>query len=155
MDEVKEWGIEALHRAIDGISCKTVVHICYGYGIEANIQWKETLGSEWRQYEETFPALNASRINQVSLECLNSKVPLSLLGLLERKEVLVGVIEVATNDIESPELVADTIKAASGHVDAERIVPWTNCGLAPLPRSVAEGKLKALGAGTALARSKI
>jgi len=155
MDEVKEWGIDALHRAIDGLSCTTAVHICYGYGIEANIQWKETLGAEWRQYEEIFPALNESRIDQVSLECLNSKVPLSLLGLLDQKDVLVGAIDVATNEVESPEQVADAIKSASEYVDAERIVPCTNCGLAPLPRSVAEDKLKALGEGAALARSRL
>ena len=51
MADVKEWGIDALHRAIEGLTCTTAVHICYGYGIEANIRWKQTLGAEWRQYE--------------------------------------------------------------------------------------------------------
>src|SRR3982074_2569477 len=67
MTEVQDWGIEALHRAIAGLTCTTAVHICYGYGIKANIDWKATLGSEWRQYEEIFPALAASRIGQVPL----------------------------------------------------------------------------------------
>ncbi len=155
MDDVKEWGIDALHRAIDGLSCKTAVHICYGYGIEENLKWKETLGSEWRQYEEIFPALNESRIDQVSLECANSKVPLSLLSLLKDKELMVGAIDVASLEVETPEKVADTIRQASRYVDAERIFPCTNCGMAPLPRAVAVGKLYALGKGAALARSSI
>jgi len=155
MDDVKEWGIAALHRAIEGLSCKTAVHICYGYGIEANIKWKETLGREWRQYEAIFPALNASRIDQVSLECANSKVPLSLLELLSDKELMVGAIDVASTDVETPEQVAATILAASKHVDADRIFPCTNCGMAPLSREVAAGKLAALGAGAALARKRV
>jgi len=152
MQDVKEWGIEALHRAIRGLSCRTAVHICYGYGIEANIQWKESLGSEWRQYEEIFPALNESRIDQVSLECANSKVPMSLLGLLEDKELMVGAIDVASNDVETPEQVAAVIKNAMQFADAGRIYPCTNCGMAPVPRDVAIGKLQALGQGAALAR---
>jgi 5-methyltetrahydropteroyltriglutamate--homocysteine methyltransferase len=155
MDAVNDWGIEALHRAIDGLTCKTVVHICYGYGIQANIDWKNALGTEWRQYEEIFPALNASRIDQVSLECINSKVPLSLLGLLPDKDVLVGAIDVATNNIETPEAVAAALRAALDHVAPERLVACTNCGFAPLPRVVAEEKLKALGAGAALLRKEL
>ena len=146
-NDVKEWRIETLHRAIDGLKCTTAVHICYGYGIEENIRWKETLGAEWRQYEEIFPALNQSRIDQVSLECANSKVPLSLLGLLKDKQVMVGVIDVASQTVESPEAVAEPLRAAIKHVDPERVIPCTNCGLAPLPRDVAVGKLRALAAG--------
>ncbi|HVY43288.1 MAG TPA: methionine synthase [Hyphomicrobiaceae bacterium] len=155
MRDVKEWGITALERAAEGLTCKTAVHICYGYGIDANIKWKETLGSEWRQYDEIFPALNASRINQVSLECAGSKVPISLISHLKDKEILVGAIDVATRRIETPEDVARTIRAAMVHADAERIQPCTNCGLAPLPRDVAAGKLAALGAGAALMRKEL
>ena len=155
MDDVKEWGIDALHRAAEGLRCKTAVHICYGYGIEANIEWKKTLGSEWRQYEETFPALNASRINQISLECADSKVPLSLLDLLPDKEIMVGAIDVASMEVESPEKVSATIDAALEHVDAERMFPCTNCGMAPLPRDVAAGKLRALAQGAAIVRKRL
>jgi 5-methyltetrahydropteroyltriglutamate--homocysteine methyltransferase len=155
MDDVKEWGIDALHIARDGLACTTAVHICYGYGIQANLDWKETLGSEWRQYEEIFPALNESRIDQVSLECANSKVPLSLLGLLKDKDLMVGAIDVASLEIETPEKVAQTIKDALQFVSAEQIKPCTNCGLAPLPRDVAAGKLRALGAGAELARQRL
>jgi 5-methyltetrahydropteroyltriglutamate--homocysteine methyltransferase len=155
MDDVKEWGIAALHRAIEGLRCTTAVHICYGYGIEANIRWKETLGSEWRQYEEIFPALNASRIGQISLECANSHVPMALIGLLKDKDVLLGAIDVASNRVETPEQVADVIRQATAFVEPDRIFPCTNCGMAPLPREVAIGKLRALGAGAALARTQL
>ena len=155
MDDVKDWGIEALHRAIEGLRCTTAVHICYGYGIEANIRWKQTLGEEWRQYEEIFPVLNASRIAQVSLECANSRVPLALLGLLGDKEILLGAIDVASFQVETPEQVAEVIRQAMVHVDAERILPCTNCGMAPLPRDAAIGKLRALGAGARLARKEL
>jgi 5-methyltetrahydropteroyltriglutamate--homocysteine methyltransferase len=155
MDDVREWGVEALEAAAAGLSCKTAVHNCYGYGIEANIEWKKTLGSEWRQYEAIFPALNASRIDQVSLECANSKVPLSLLELLGDKELMVGAIDVATTEVERPEEVAATIRAAMAHADVDRILPCTNCGLAPLPRTVAEEKLAALAEGAALVRKEL
>jgi 5-methyltetrahydropteroyltriglutamate--homocysteine methyltransferase len=154
-EEAATWGIEALHRAIEGLTCKTAVHICYGYGIKANIDWKKSLGDEWRQYEAFFPALNASRIDQVSLECANSHVPHSVIGLLKDKDVLVGAIDVATNEVETPEQVAATLRSVLDHVEPERIVACTNCGMAPLPRSVAEGKLKALGAGAALLRKEL
>jgi 5-methyltetrahydropteroyltriglutamate--homocysteine methyltransferase len=155
MDEVTTWGIEALHRAIDGLKCTTAVHICYGYGIKANIDWKATLGGEWRQYEKIFPALSASRIDQVSVECRNSKVPLNLLSLLKGKDVLVGVIDVATDDVETPEQVASTIEAVMRHVPKQHVIPCTNCGMAPMRREIALAKLDALGRGAALARKRL
>jgi len=154
MDDVAGWGIEAMHRAIDGLKCTTAVHICYGYGIKANIDWKNSLGGEWRQYEKFFPALARSRINQVSLECINSRVPLSLLSSLEGKDLLVGVIDVATDKIETPEQVAEVIGKVAKIAPKEKIIACTNCGMAPMRRDVAEAKLKALGAGAVLARQK-
>ncbi|GIL02120.1 MAG: 5-methyltetrahydropteroyltriglutamate--homocysteine methyltransferase [Alphaproteobacteria bacterium] len=153
--ETVDWGIAALERAAAGLACTTAVHVCYGYGIKANIEWKRSLGAEWRQYETFFPALNASRIGQVSLECANSRVPLSLLGLLKDKDLLVGAIDVATETVETPEQVMATLQAAMEFVDPARIYPCTNCGMAPLPRTVALGKLKALGAGARLLREKL
>ena len=154
MDDVATWGIEALHKAIEGVTCRTAVHICYGYGIKANVDWKATLGTEWRQYEKVFPVLAGSRISQVSLECRNSKVPMNLLKLLEGKEVQVGVIDVASDAIETAEQVAEVIGAAMKYVAKDKIIPSTNCGMAPMRREIAVGKLKALGAGAALARKK-
>jgi len=153
--DVKDWGIEALHRAIDGLRCTTATHICYGYGIQENIDWKKTLGSEWRQYEEIFPALNASRIDQISLECAGSKVPLSLLGLIPDKQLMIGAIQVTGDRVETPEEVAATLRAAMQYVDAERVLPCTNCGMAPIGYDVALAKLRALGAGAALVRKSL
>src|SRR6266404_4762715 len=155
MSEVKEWGIEALHRASAGLTCTTAVHICYGYGIKANIDWKATLGSEWRQYEEIFPALAQSWIGQVSLECRNSHVPMSLLKLLDGKDVLIGAIDVASDAVETPEEVAAVIAEAAKYVAPERIVAGTNCGMAPMRRDIAMAKLAALGAGAKLARQRL
>jgi 5-methyltetrahydropteroyltriglutamate--homocysteine methyltransferase len=154
MDEVTDWGIVALERAIDGLKCTSAVHICYGYGIKANIDWKNSLGGEWRQYERIFPALAASKIDQVSLECINSRVPPKLMSLLDGKDVLVGVIDVATDEIETPEKVAEVIGEAAKYVPKERIVACTNCGMAPMRREIAEAKLIALGAGVEVAREK-
>jgi 5-methyltetrahydropteroyltriglutamate--homocysteine methyltransferase len=155
MDEVEAWGIETLETAAAGLKCKTAVHICYGYGIKANTDWKKTLGSEWRQYESTFPLLARSKIDQVSLECANSRVPLELLALLKGKDVLVGAIDVANETVEKPEEVASTIRNAMKFVPPEKLYPCTNCGMVPLSREVAVGKLKALAAGAALVRSEI
>ena len=154
MDEAAGWGIDALHRAAAGLICTTAVHICYGYGIPANVAWKAALGADWRQYEKIFPALARSRIAQVSLECRNSRVPLELLRLLDGKDVLLGVIDVATDAVETPEEVAAVIGEALRYVPRERIVPCTNCGMAPMRRDIADAKLLALGAGARLARQR-
>jgi 5-methyltetrahydropteroyltriglutamate--homocysteine methyltransferase len=155
MDEVKRWGIDALHRAIRGLKCTTVVHICYGYGIQANIDWKNSLGGEWRQYEEIFPALAKSDIDQISLECIHSRVPLELLRLLKGKDVLIGVIDVANDRVETPQEICDVIAKALKFVPKQRLFPCTNCGMAPMDRDVALKKLHALAAGAALARKKL
>ena len=152
--EVNEWGIEALERAANGLTCTTAVHICYGYGIQANIDWKKSLGEEWRQYEQIFPALARSSIKQVSLECANSHVPAELMRLLVNKDVLVGVIDVASDDVETPEQVADVIEKALAFVPQQRLLPCTNCGMAPMNREIALRKLNALVQGAALARTR-
>ena len=154
MDEAADWGVKALERAAQGLSCTTAVHICYGYGIDANVQWKHTLGQEWRQYEKVFPALAASSIQQVSLECIHSHVPPELMALLAGKDVMVGVIDVASSTIETPDEVADTIGRALRFVPRERLVACTNCGLAPMSREVAQAKLQALVQGAELARQR-
>jgi 5-methyltetrahydropteroyltriglutamate--homocysteine methyltransferase len=154
-DEVNDWGVAALERAAEGLKCETAVHICYGYGIKANTDWKKTLGSEWRQYELTFPTIQKSSIGMVSLECHNSHVPLDLIELIRGKKVMVGAIDVASNSIETPEEVADTLRKALQFVDADKLYPCTNCGMAPLSRSVARGKLNALAAGAEIVRREL
>ncbi|MGA2793896.1 MAG: methionine synthase [Roseiarcus sp.] len=155
MRDVADWGVAALERAAQGLKCKRAVHICYGYGIKANTDWKATLGSQWRHYEETFPVIARSSIDQVSLECRNSHVPIEVLGLLKGKDVLVGAIDVASNVVESPEEVADTIRQAMAYVPPERLFPCTNCGMAPMPRKTAYAKLAALAAGAELMRKSL
>ena len=155
MDEVNDWGIEALTRAAEGLTCKTAVHICYGYGIKANTDWKESLGAEWRQYEQIFPVIDKSPIQQVAIECRNSHVPLELLALLKGKIVQAGVIDVASDIVETPDDVVKTIEAVMKFVPKENIVATTNCGMAPMRRDIAEAKLRALGAGAKLAREKL
>ncbi|NOH99276.1 methionine synthase [Vibrio sp. 99-70-13A1] len=154
-DEVNDWGIACLERAIEGLKCETAVHICYGYGIKANTDWKNTLGTEWRQYEEVFPKLQQSNIDIISLECHNSHVPIELLELIRGKKVMVGAIDVATNTIETPEEVAETLRNVLQFVDAENLYPCTNCGMAPLPRSIAAAKLNALSAGAEIVRNEL
>jgi len=154
MADAADWGVKALERAAQGLSCTTAVHICYGYGIQANVDWKKTLGEQWRQYEQVFPALAASSIDQVSLECIHSQVPAELMALLKGKDVMVGVIDVASDVVETPEEVADTIGRALQYVPGGRLIACTNCGLAPMDRAVAEAKLKALAQGAALARQR-
>jgi 5-methyltetrahydropteroyltriglutamate--homocysteine methyltransferase len=154
MDDVTKWGIEALHCAIEGLRCRTAVHICYGYGIQANIDWKNSLGNEWRQYEAIFPALAKSRLDQVSVECIHSRVPMSVLKLLAGKQVMIGVIDVASDKIESAEEIAAVIGEAMRFLPRESLLPCTNCGMAPMRRDVAVAKLSALGAGAALARTR-
>jgi 5-methyltetrahydropteroyltriglutamate--homocysteine methyltransferase len=152
---VVDWGVAALERAAAGLTCTTAVHICYGYGIKANIDWKATLGDSWRHYEQTFPAIQRSAIQQVSLECRNSKVPLELIRLLDGKDVLAGCIDVASDAIETPEEVAASIRAVLKHVAAEKLQPCTNCGMAPMSAAVAYGKLGALAKGAAIVCEEI
>ena len=154
-DEVNEWGIDCLEEAIKGLKCETAVHICYGYGIKENTDWKNTLGSEWRQYEEVFPKLQQSNIDFISLECHNSRVPIELLELVRGKKVMVGAIDVASNTIETPEEVANTLRKALEYIDADKLYPCTNCGMAPLSREVARGKLFALSAGSEIVRKEL
>ena len=154
-DDVNDWGIKCLERAIEGLKCETAVHICYGYGIKANTDWKQTLGNEWRQYEEVFPKLQKSNIDIISLECHNSRVPIELLALIRGKKVMVGAIDVASNEVETPDEVAHTLREALKYVDADKLYPCTNCGMAPLPRNIASAKLSALSKGAEIVRGEI
>ena len=150
-DEVRDWGIETLERAAKNLRSKTVVHICYGYGIKANNDWKKTLGSEWRQYEKIFPLLNKSKIDQISLECMNSKVPLDLLSLLKNKQILAGVIDVATNKVETPTKIFELIKKITHFVKPKQLSCCTNCGMITLPPKIAQRKMESMVQGAKIA----
>jgi 5-methyltetrahydropteroyltriglutamate--homocysteine methyltransferase len=155
LEDVESWGMDALECAAEGLKCKTAVHVCYGYGVQATIAWKKTLGPQWRHYERIFPLLARSKIDQVSLECHNSKVPLDLLGLLNGKDVLVGAIDVATRHAETAEEVAATLRSALRFVAPDKLYPCTNCGMLPLTRELAFAKMRALTAGAKIVRDSL
>jgi len=154
-DEVQDWGVATLERAAEGLRAETAVHICYGYGIKANTDWKATLGSEWRQYEKSFPLLQQSSIDIVSLECHHSRVPMDLIELIRGKKVMLGAIDVASETIETPDEVADTLRNALKFVDPDKLLPSSNCGMAPFSRNVAREKLSALTAGADIIREEL
>lgn len=153
-DAVAEWGIAALERAAAGVATQRAVHICYGYGVPTVVAWKSK-NQDWGHYGHTLPLLNQSTIDQVSVECAASGVDVSVIQHLSNKQVMLGVISVSTDDVESPELVAERIRAGLAYCDAERLMPCTDCGLVPRPRPVARAKMQALAAGTALIRRGI
>lgn len=154
-DEVQDWGVATLERAAEGLHAETAVHICYGYGIKANTDWKATLGPEWRQYEQSFPLLQRSTIDIVSLECHKSHVPMDLIELIRGKKVMLGAIDVASDTIETPEEVAETLRNALKFVDPDKVLPSSNCGMAPMSRTAAREKMSALKAGADIVRKEL
>jgi 5-methyltetrahydropteroyltriglutamate--homocysteine methyltransferase len=154
LDKVQDWGIEALERCIDGVAARKAVHICYGYGVPGVLAWK-TQNRDWGHYGVTLPLLAKSGIDQVSVECAASGVDVSVLATLQRKDVLVGVIDVGTEEVESPELVAERIRRVLPFVPPDRLYPCTDCGLVPRSREAARGKLRSLAAGAAIVRREL
>ncbi len=150
-DKVREWGIEVLERAMQGVTVKKCVHICYGYGVEGVLAWKSQ-NTEWGHYGVTLPLLAQSSVDQVSVECAASGVDVSVLGALDGKDVLLGVIDVGTEEVEAPEVVAGRIRAAMPYVAPERLYPCTDCGMVPRSRAAALGKMRALALGAAIVR---
>jgi 5-methyltetrahydropteroyltriglutamate--homocysteine methyltransferase len=115
------------------------------------VQWKSNLGERWDQYAHVLPLLARSCIDQISVELAGSHVPPEVLELAGSKIVAVGVIDVATDRVETPDEVRATIELARQHLDDDRIVCSTNCGMAPMSREIAYAKLRALGEGSLLA----
>jgi len=150
-DEVEAWGIDAVDAAFAGATCRTAVHVCYGYGIPANVQWKANLGDRWDQYAHVLPMLARSSADEISIELAGSRVPPDVLALAGEKTIAIGVIDVASDRVESPDDVARTIALARRYLPDERIAASTNCGMAPMRRDVAYAKLRSLGEGALLA----
>lgn len=146
-EELEDWGIDALDACVRGVSCSTAVHVCYGYGIQANIDWKRALGPEWDQYAVVLPLLAQSTLDEISIELAGSRVPPDVLAMTGDKRVAVGVIDVATDEVETPHDVERTLATALRHVPAERLLASTNCGMAPMNREIANRKLRALAEG--------
>ena len=149
LDKVKAWGIRALEAAIEGLPCTTTIHICYSYGIPRVLAWKRK-NTEWGQYEVTLALLRETRIDQISIECAASGVDPAVLEAARGKDVLLGVVDVGTDEVESPELVAARIRKALPYVDPRRLFPCTDCGLVPRTRQAARGKLRVLVEGARL-----
>ena len=154
IDQVAEWGIETLEWCLDGVHATTAVHICYGYGIPVALAWKAQ-NREWGHYAVTLPLLAKSRVDQVSVECAASGVDVSVISALKGKDVMLGVIDVGTDEVESPELVAARIRKALPYVDPDRLYPCSDCGMVPRPRSVARAKMKALAKGAAIVQKEL
>jgi 5-methyltetrahydropteroyltriglutamate--homocysteine methyltransferase len=154
LEKVQAWGIETLERALDGVSARKAVHVCYGYGVPSVLAWKSQ-NREWGHYGVTLPLLARSSVDQVSVECAASGVDVSVLANLAGKDVLVGVIDVGTEEVETPEVVAERIRRALPYVPPERLFPCTDCGLVPRSRGAARGKMQALVAGAAIVRREV
>ena len=154
LDEVEAWGLDALEQCMDGVQARRAVHICYGYGTPTVLAWK-TKNTEWGHYEVTLPLLARSGVDQVSVECAGSNVDVSVLRMLEGKDVLLGVIDVGTEEVETPDVVASRIRRALDYVPATHLLPCTDCGLVPRSREAARGKMRALAAGAAIVRAEL
>jgi 5-methyltetrahydropteroyltriglutamate--homocysteine methyltransferase len=154
LDDVEEWGIRLLEEAAQGVRAKRAVHICYGYGIPVVLAWK-TKNTDWSHYGRTLPLLATSSIDQISVECAASGVDPSVLGLARGKDLMVGVIDVGSDEIEAAETVAKRIRVALEHVSPDRLFPCTDCGMVPRTRAAARGKMRALAEGARIVRDTI
>jgi 5-methyltetrahydropteroyltriglutamate--homocysteine methyltransferase len=145
-EEARAFGLKALNRALEGITAQTVVHICFGY---AAIIHQRPSGYSF------LSELAGCSCRQVSIETAQSGLDCSVLRTLPGKKILLGVIDLASHEVETPELVAQRIGRALPYVDAADIIAAPDCGMKYLPRDVAFGKLKAMVAGAQLARSRL
>jgi 5-methyltetrahydropteroyltriglutamate--homocysteine methyltransferase len=151
LDDVEDWGIRLLEAAAKGVTAKRAVHICYGYGIPVVLAWK-TKNTDWSHYGRTLPLLATSSIDQISVECAASGVDPSVLGLARGKDLMVGVIDVGSDEIEPAETVAKRIRVAMEYVPPDRLFPCTDCGMVPRTRAAARGKMRALAEGARIVR---
>lgn len=154
VDKVRDWGIAALERAAEGVAAKTGVHICYGYGTPDVKRWKSA-NRDWSHYEYTLPLLAKSSIGQVSVETAASGVDVAVIEALRGKDVLLGVVDVGSETVETAETVAERLHRALRYTDPEHLYACTDCGMLPLSRRAAEGKLRALSAGAALVNAML
>ena len=140
-----KYGVKAINRALQGIAGTTVVHLCFGYA--AAVKDKPTGYS-------FLPQLEATTASQISIEAAQPKLDLAVLKDLS-KTMMVGVIDLGTSAVETPQQVAERVRAALKHVPAERLVLAPDCGMKYLTREAAFGKLKALAEGAAIVRKEL
>lgn len=145
-DKARKYAVAALNRALDGVTGTTAVHICFGYA--ALVPGRPPAYAFLTE-------LGACSVNQISIETAQSKLDCSVLSQLPGKDIILGVIDLSTHDVETPSLVAERIERALSHIDPERITVATDCGMKYLPRDIAFGKMRAMVEGAELVRRKI
>jgi len=145
-EKAREYGLEALNRALEGVTGETAVHICFGY---AAIIHERPSGYSF------LPELANCGAHYISIETAQSSLDCAILEKLPDKKILVGVLDLSSNEVETPETVAARIRRALPHCPAERIVVAPDCGLKYLPRDVAFGKMKAMAEGAAIVRAEL
>lgn len=145
-DIAKQYAVKAINRALDGIDGETAVHLCFGY---AHVVHERPEGYSF------LPELEDSLAKQISIETAQSGINLDVLNALPSKKIILGVLDLSTDEIETPEIVADRIRRALEHVPAERILVAPDCGMKYMRRDVAFGKLKAMCDGASIVRSEL
>jgi 5-methyltetrahydropteroyltriglutamate--homocysteine methyltransferase len=145
-DKARQYGVQAVNRALEGVTGTTCVHLCFGY---AAIVHQRPSGYSF------LAELSAATCDQVSIETAQSNLDCSVLTGLPDKQILLGVLDLSRMDVETPEIVAARIRRALPYVPAERIVVAPDCGMKYLPRAVADGKMRAMVAGAALVRREL
>jgi 5-methyltetrahydropteroyltriglutamate--homocysteine methyltransferase len=145
-EKAREYGLDALNAALDGVKGATAVHICFGY---AAIIHERPAGYSF------LPELSGCGVHQVSIETAQSNLDTAVLENLRGKTIILGVIDLSTHDVETAETVAARIKRALPHVDADKVIVAPDCGMKYLPRAAAFGKMRAMSEGAALVRAEL
>lgn len=145
-DKARQYGLAALNRALDGVNGTTIVHLCFGY---AALVHERPTGYSF------LPELAESRANQISIETAQSSLDCSILTKLPGKTILLGTLDLSTNDVESAETVAARIRRALPFVDPARIIVASDCGMKYLTREAAFGKMKSMVEGARIVRSEL
>jgi 5-methyltetrahydropteroyltriglutamate--homocysteine methyltransferase len=145
-DKARAYGLKALERALEGVKGTTALHICFGY---AHLIHERPEGYSF------LPELAQSEVKQISIETAQSHLDTSVLETLPGKTIILGVLDLSTHEVETPEAVAERIRRALPHVPAERIIVAPDCGLKYLPREVAFGKMKAMADGAKIVREEL
>lgn len=145
-EQAKQYGVQAINRALEGVEGTTVVHLCFGYA---------ALVSDKPSGYSFLPQLADSTAAQISVEAAQPKLDLGMLKDLSNKTIMLGVLDLGTTEVETAEQVAERLRAGLRHVPAERLVAAPDCGMKYLPRERAFAKLKALAEGAAIVRREL
>ncbi len=145
-EKAREYGLEALNAALDGVEGETAVHICFGYAAIAH---------DRPEGYSFLPELEGCTAHGISIETAQSSLDCSVLETLPNKKIILGVLDLSRHEVETPETVAERIRRALPHCPAEQIIVAPDCGLKYLPRDSARGKIKAMVDGAAIVRAEI